>query len=82
MVTQTCKLVFKDGKIVTAKIVADSPISSVDVEWSGETNRVPSENLIRKIHVSTLRALFKNLAKDLDAKFEESVEGTYERWER
>jgi hypothetical protein len=84
MFIQTHKLTLSDGKIITAKISAESPLGNYPVEWSGPVEALPSPrlNLNDKMSDSTLRLIFKSWARATGAKIETNSSGRYDRGER
>jgi hypothetical protein len=65
----TCSMRLADGRHVSGRIEADSPIKDASVRYSGATRllpfRCPSANTL------VLRALFRSFAEDLKAQYEE-----------
>jgi hypothetical protein len=65
----TCSMRLPDGRHVSGRIEADSPIRDVSVRYTGAVNllpfRCPSANTL------VLRALFRSFAEDLKAQYEE-----------
>ena len=84
MFIQTHTLHFPDGRNVTAKISAESPVGVYPVEWSGDLEMLLArkEKIDEKIRVSSLNALFKLWERDMGAKLETTSSGTYDREER
>jgi hypothetical protein len=78
IVTQVCSLRFPDGEIATAQIEARSPYQECPVVYSGAAERLP----IRDGSADTvlLRVLFLSFARELQAKFEEKLIGSWERF--
>ena len=76
VVTLVCSLRFDDGEVVTAQIEAPSPHQVCPVVYSGAVERLP----IRDATADTvwLRVLFRSFARELRAKYEEVVRGSWE----
>lgn len=84
MFTQTHTLRFPDGRNVSAKIEAESPLDVYSIEWSGDLELLLTrkEEIPEKMRVSTLNSIFTIWEKDLGAKLETESSGTYDREER
>ncbi|HEY0908512.1 MAG TPA: hypothetical protein VGE35_04150 [Candidatus Paceibacterota bacterium] len=84
MFIKTYTLRFSDGRSVSAKIEAESPMGTYPIEWSGDLELLLTrkEEIPEKMRVSTLNSLFTIWEKDLGAKLKTESSGTYDREER
>ncbi len=76
MLTVNHILKFKDGRSVSATLSARSPQGDYPVEYSGDVSR-----LLRKFEKSdpfVLEALFKNLARELNAELISTQNGEFD----
>jgi hypothetical protein len=77
IVTHVCSLRFPDGETATAQIEANSPYQECPVVYSGAAERLPIRNGIADTVL--LRVLFHSFARELRAKFEEKLIGSWDR---
>ena len=75
IVTQVCSLRFPDGEIATARIEARSPYQECPVVYSGAVDRLPFRD--GSADTVLLRVLFLSFARELRAKFEEKLIGSW-----
>ena len=80
MLKLNCKLHFKDGKELNARMEANDPQSLSPVTWSGSLERISQEQRYESTQPSVLRTHFKVLAKNLDARYEEQANGVFDTW--
>ena len=73
IMTQRCTLHFSDGQSVSALIRARGPHDDCKIAYAGAVTRLPYQ--FESGHCMLLRVLFRSLAKELNARFEEQVEG-------
>jgi hypothetical protein len=78
IVTHVCSLRFPDGKTATAQIKVSSPYQECPVVYSGAAERLPIRNGIADTVL--LRVLFLSFARELRAKFEEKLIGSWNRF--
>jgi hypothetical protein len=77
IVTHVCSLRFPDGEMASARIEATSPYEECPVTYSGAAERLPIRN--STADTVLLRVLFLSFARELRAKFEEKLIGSWER---
>lgn len=79
MVNLKCKLIFTDGKTLTAECASSSPQGESDpVKYTGDRARIP--NLPDTASVEYISFLFQSLAEEHGAQIEVNETGTYDIW--
>ena len=76
MITVAHKLTFADGSAVTATMTAESPQGSYQVVYTGAVDRLPRR--LDKCDPFDLRALFINLARELQAEHASTESGEFD----
>jgi len=75
-VTQICRLFFRDGQIASGQIQAGSRYQEAPVLYSGAIERLPVR--YETADSVLLRVMFRSFARELRARFEEELIGTWE----
>jgi|GEM_PF-2972923 len=74
----TCILRFSDGQSVSASVAAETPQESPQVFYSGDLQRLLRTR--QNTDGPVLKAMFGNLAKEMNATLEVIEEGNYDAW--
>jgi hypothetical protein len=78
VVIQTCTLRFPDGTEAVGRIEAFSRYQEVGVQYSGRVERLPMR--CDRADSVLLRVLFQSFARELGARFEEELVGSWETY--
>lgn len=78
MMTITCKLTFKDGRVLTARITAASPEAEYPVRYEGPAERLQTRPT--KSDAGFLEFLMKSAAVQAGAILEIDKQGEFERF--
>jgi hypothetical protein len=79
MMTITCKLTFKDGAVVTARIEAESPDREYPIKYTGPVTRLAKWSL-SDADAGFLEFIFKRMAVETGAVLDVLREGEFDRF--